>query len=579
VTRLECLRRIVDDAGGAAPARAALVALAGLFAFLLAWSPWGLWEPDEGRYADVAATMIARGDLVTPRIDGAVFLDKPPLVYWVTAASLAAWGHGETGARFGQALFAAGLLWAAFEIAWLLYGNRRAALALLVLGSSVGLFTAGHYLNLDLGLAFFVTLTMLCFLRGHRAGAGGTGWYLGMFAAAAGGVLVKGPVAVVLAGMAAAVFLVLRGRLATLRHVPWMRGILLFLVLAAPWFIAVSLANPEFPSYFFLHENLARFSTGVHHRGGAWYYYLVVVAFGLLPWTPALIPAALRWRPGPDGMARRLRAEAPAFLLSWVVPTLLFFSLSRSKLPGYVLPAFPGIAIAAAALVDGALSRARTLRGLFLWPVVTPGVFALAFAAYWRVHHHQWHEVIDSAAVVRLVVAAVGLAALAQAAGLILARRGRVLAGVAVTAFGWCAVWWLALAGTGRAGAFNATRPLAAAIAAEAPGSAPVYTFRCELRGLPFYLGRTVGIVDSNDDDTEIGRLHGDAPGTFPSVDDLAARLRGSDRIFVVLRAEDLPALEVLAGGPLHRLAAGARLVLVSNATGPGAAAALDPRR
>ena len=76
-----------------------------LLLFLLGVSPWGLWERDEGRYADVASEMLARGDFVTPHIDGAIFLDKPPLVYWVTAASLALWGHGEFGARFGQLLF------------------------------------------------------------------------------------------------------------------------------------------------------------------------------------------------------------------------------------------------------------------------------------------------------------------------------------------------------------------------------------------------------------------------------------------------------------------------------------------
>src|SRR5262245_3951415 len=78
--------------------------------FLLGASPWGLWERDEGRYADVAREMLQRGDFLTPRIDGAVFLDKPPLIYWVTAASLAVWGPGDTGARFGQVLLAAGIL-------------------------------------------------------------------------------------------------------------------------------------------------------------------------------------------------------------------------------------------------------------------------------------------------------------------------------------------------------------------------------------------------------------------------------------------------------------------------------------
>src|SRR5437867_1180674 len=104
---------------------------------LLGVSPWGLWERDEGRYADVAREMLARGDWITPRIDGAVFLDKPPLVYWVTAVSLAFWGPGETGARFGQILFAAGILLVTRRIGVLLFDRRRANIALIVLASSI----------------------------------------------------------------------------------------------------------------------------------------------------------------------------------------------------------------------------------------------------------------------------------------------------------------------------------------------------------------------------------------------------------------------------------------------------------
>src|SRR5881397_3538400 len=113
---------------------------------LLGVSPWGLWERDEGRYADVAREMLARRDFITPRIDGAVFLDKPPLVYWITAASLAVLGLGEIGARAGQVLFAAGILLVTRRIGILLFERRRANGALLVLASSLGFFLGSHVL-------------------------------------------------------------------------------------------------------------------------------------------------------------------------------------------------------------------------------------------------------------------------------------------------------------------------------------------------------------------------------------------------------------------------------------------------
>src|SRR3989475_1721738 len=132
---------------------------------LLGVSPWGLWERDEGRYADVAREMLARRDFVTPRIDGAVFLDKPPLVYWITAASMAIWGLGETGARFGQLLFASGILLVTRRIGILLFERRRANLAMLVLASSLGFFVASPVLTLVLGLTFFVCLNLLLYLK------------------------------------------------------------------------------------------------------------------------------------------------------------------------------------------------------------------------------------------------------------------------------------------------------------------------------------------------------------------------------------------------------------------------------
>ncbi|HKB07541.1 MAG TPA: glycosyltransferase family 39 protein, partial [Candidatus Polarisedimenticolia bacterium] len=246
--------------------------------FLLGVSPWGLWERDEGRYADVAREMLARGDYVTPRIDGAVFLDKPPLVYWVTAASLSIWGGGETGARFGQLLFAAGILLVTRRLGQLLFDRRRANIALMVLASSLGFFTSSHLLTLDLGLTFFVSLALCCFLSGWRAGQGGRRAYLGMFAAVAGGVLSKGPIAGFLVAAPIACYLTLRREWRRAGELPWVAGTLLFLAISAPWYVAVALINPEFLSYFFVHENLARFGTTVHHHTGPWYYYVAVAA-------------------------------------------------------------------------------------------------------------------------------------------------------------------------------------------------------------------------------------------------------------------------------------------------------------
>src|SRR5215813_13791292 len=191
-----------------------------LLLLLVGVSPWGLWEPDEGRYADVAREMLDRGDFLTPHIDGVVFLDKPPLVYWVTAASLGLWGQNETGARFGQILFAAGILLVTRRLGILLFDRRRGNIGLIVLVSSAGFFAAAHVLTLDLALTFFVCLSLLQFLKGYRADPDGRRSYLGMFAALGGGVLTKGPIGALLPAMVVACFLTLRGEWRRTREMP-----------------------------------------------------------------------------------------------------------------------------------------------------------------------------------------------------------------------------------------------------------------------------------------------------------------------------------------------------------------------
>ncbi|HYV86121.1 MAG TPA: phospholipid carrier-dependent glycosyltransferase [Patescibacteria group bacterium] len=584
MTRRDLLRDLfaTPGAAGAGPADGrvgrALPAAFVLLGVLLCLSPWGLWDPDEGRYADVARLMLERHDFVTPRINGVVMLDKPPLVYWVTAASMAVWGVNERGARFGQTLFALGILAIAFEVAWVLYRDRRALIAALILGSSVGFFVAGHFLTHDLGLSFFVALTLLCFLKGWRAGAGdavatgpgagngpATRWYLGMFAAAAGGVLTKGPVAVVLAGLTGMTFIALVGGWRRLRGIPWVRGTLLFLAISVPWFIAVSIANPEFPEYFFIHEHLTRFATTVHHRQGPLYYYLVVGAGGLLPWTPLL---ALRAARGPRrlaALAGALRSETTAFLFAWIMPALAFFSVSQSKLPAYILPIFPALAIAVAVVLDANL-RGRARRGvLFLAPLVAPLLLLAAAAVYAHGHAREWSSVPGGMQVWPIFAAVAALGVAAQTAGWLLDRRGRTMLGLATAAACWAVAWFILMAAAGRAGTLNEASHLARVLRREGADAGAVYNYRCYLRGIPFYLRHTIRLVQPSEDDIELARTKHPDPAVFPGRDELVAALRGDTRVFVVLPTRYLDGLSADAGGPLTVLERTARYVLVSN--------------
>lgn len=592
MTRLDCVRELLGAPGATSGAAAtappigrrawAIVAAFVLLGVLLSLSPWGLWDPDEGRYADVARLMLELHDFVTPRVNGVVMLDKPPLVYWVTAASLAVWGNNERGARFGQTLFALGLLLIAFEAAWLLYRDRRAVITAMVLASSVGFFAAGHFLTHDLGLSFFVGLTLLCFLEGWRAGAGVAGagaagagvagarapaatrWYLGMFAAAAGGVLTKGPVAIVLAGMTGLTFIALVGGWRRLREIPWVRGTLLFLVITVPWFVAVSIANPEFLEYFFIHEHLTRFATTVHHRQGPLYYYLVVGAGGLLPWTPLFFMRTVRGPRRLAALAGALRRENTAFLFAWIAPTLAFFSISQSKLPAYILPIFPALAIVLAAVLDDNLRRRVRRAPIYLAPLVAPLAILAGAAVYAHGHARQWSSVPEGMKVWPIFAAVAALGVAAQAAAWLLDRR-RPLLGVAVSAACWAVAWFVLMTAAGRAGSLNETRHLVHVLRREGAEASAVYNYRCYLRGIPFYLRHSIHLVQPSEDDIELARTKHPDPDVFPSLDDLVAALRAEPRVFVVMPTRYLERLEAAVGHPLIVLETTARYVLVSN--------------
>lgn len=540
----------------------------GFLLVCIGFSPWGLWEPDEGRYADIAREMLESGDFVTPRVNGEIYLDKPPLVYWVTAAGLAAWGNGETGARFGQVLFALGTIGVTWRIGRLLFGDRRAGLAALVLASSALFFGGSHLLTLDLALAFFVALTLLCFLRGARAGAAGGAWFLAMWAAAAAGTLAKGPIGVVLPGLAIAGFLWLRRDGPRPRDLRPISGALLFLAIAAPWYVVVSLRNPEFAGYFIVHEHLARFFTTVHRRTGPWYYYLTIAFAGLLPWSLLLPVHVVRQR---DRISSRaaVRSEAGALILSWFVPAFLLFSLAQSKLPLYLLPILPAAALGIAALIDGDLRRSGAPGLRALWPSLGVALIAVAAALVWK--QAAIMKFAAAAGDARLhAVAAVLMLAGALLWGFVLCRRGRFAAGIALTACLWMAGIHLLMIGAGRINYFNETRYFASLLDREERRvEEPLFLRGCYLRGLPFYQRGPVRLVGYHGDELSFSLHHRGGARCLAGEDQLLAALAGDGRVFAVLSRPELLGFQERSGRPLFLLGLSDHYALVSNTLGP----------
>src|SRR5512133_813950 len=302
-----------------------------------------LIDPDEGRYAEIPREMLERGDLITPTLNYVKYFEKPPLLYWINAASLKVFGENEFAARFPSALCGLLTVLATDIVARQLYGRRAAWISALVLGTSAGFVLQSRIILTDMLLTFCLTAALGAFIvasqrEGRRSRA--LPWYL-FYLLCALATLAKGLIGMVFPAGIVFFYLLLSRRWKLLSEMRLATGLLLFLAVAAPWFVAVSLRNPEFAHFFFIREHFERFTSTVHGRYQPFWFFVPVMLGTMLPWA-FFIPGALvrgwRDRHHEDG-------RAGMYLLVWVMLIFLFFSKSSSKLIPYILPVFPPLAL------------------------------------------------------------------------------------------------------------------------------------------------------------------------------------------------------------------------------------------
>jgi len=301
-------------------------------------------DPDEGRYAEIPREMVATGNWVTPRLDGLKYFEKPALQYWATAALYSVVGLSNWSSR----LWTVGLGFACLPLiyAWLarLYDRRAAIAAVAILAMSPYFGIIGHLDLLDASFTFWMCATVLTFALAQvapRRSAEERNWMLVCWAAAALAVLTKGIVVFVLAGGTLIAYCAAERDLRPWRRMHFALGVPLFLALAAPWFVLVSLRNSDFARFFFVHEHFQRFLTKEAQRVEPWWYFIALLIVGALPWLVTLVRASVdAWRDS-DSTAQ---FKPLKFLLLFSALTLVFFSTSDSKLATYILPMFPPLA-------------------------------------------------------------------------------------------------------------------------------------------------------------------------------------------------------------------------------------------
>jgi len=325
--------------------------------FLLPSCHRPLWDPDEGMHAQISREILTTGDWVTPRFNGEKFFDKPILYFWVVSLSFYLLGMNEFAARLPAVLFGLGGVLIVYYLGRRLYGRGVGLLAGIILATTGIYFVLSQNVVHDIALNFFISLALFSFYGLYQRGWTSIPYHLLLYLAMGGAVLAKGPLGVIIPGLIILMFLFSRGRLLQIGRLFSVKGVLLFLAICLPWYLLVTLRNPEFFRDFFIRQNLGRFFSPSTRDVQPFYYYLPELALCFFPWTYYL-PNALLARVRSLFRERDKDPSADLFILSWILVVFLFFSLAKAKKWTYLLPIYPGLALLLAKFWEGYLSTA-----------------------------------------------------------------------------------------------------------------------------------------------------------------------------------------------------------------------------
>lgn len=329
-----------------------------------------LAEPDEGRYAEIPREMLVSGDWITPTLNAVPYLEKPPLQYWATAIGYSIFGLQPWVSRVYAATL--GLLGIAVTYATgrLLWGARAGEFAALIQASCPLYFVVAHINTLDIGLAFYLNAALACLLKSQQVGGNAPSqrrWMWLCWLLLAAGFLQKGLVSIVLPAVTVGSYCLACRDWRLLRQLHVRDGMAILAVVTLPWMILVSMRNPEFAQFFFVHEHFARFATTVHRRAEPWWFFIAILCVGTLPWLNMVVQAVARKRRLERRERMRAGMHAEAFLLVWTLTLLVFFSLSGSKLAPYIVPAVMPLA-----LLTGRWLQQHA-KASVMWPAVAVG--------------------------------------------------------------------------------------------------------------------------------------------------------------------------------------------------------------
>ncbi|MBZ5663456.1 MAG: glycosyltransferase family 39 protein [Acidobacteriia bacterium] len=462
------------------------------FLFFYGLGAIGLLGADEPRYAQVSREMLDRSDWITPTLQGKAWLEKPVLYYWQARLSFRVAGNVTDKAARMPAGFDAAMLIAVIYLFLRRFRPGGELDGALITASCAAVIGFAHAAATDMPLASCFAIGLLAWYAWYESGRRGCLAAFYIFLAL--GTLAKGPVAPALSAVILFLFVAVKRDWRAIPRTLWIPGIVLYLAVMLPWYLAVQLRNPEFFRVFILEHNLARFSQDVYHHRQPFWFYLPVFLLAMMPWTIVLVVAVaerarLIWSERKEAFSSS-EDSWPLFLLVWMLVPILFFSASQSKLPGYILPAVPAAALLVAEYLAARRSEERKfsllfaashgiLCGLLVFAALSAGSIAMN-------RHLVWGHTTYVAAAIAAILALGTSAALLSRNGL---RLLRPLTMVAVVVSVAAIIRFAAPV----IDATQSTRPIAESIQAFSHEPVPVALYhlnRVQEYGLEFYLNR-----------------------------------------------------------------------------------------
>jgi 4-amino-4-deoxy-L-arabinose transferase-like glycosyltransferase len=475
--------------------------LLAVLTFMVGLGRGAITDSDEAFYAEAAREMVEGGDWITPHFNDEPRFQKPILYYWLTAGTFVVTGASEWAARLWAALAGVGLVLVTAACARRWFGDGEALLSGAIVATSFGYYSIGRVALPDLPLTLFITMAICagwvaCLDQDRRRRR----WVVAAALALALGFLTKGPVALVIPLIVVVPVVLLERRSFVVGLGDIVIGALVFLVVALPWYAAVTARHGfAYLEGFFIGDNFERFTTDRFNDPRAWWFYVPVVVGGLLPWTPLV----LTWA-APVGSFLRRRRDVSTFelrLIAWAIVPLVFFTISVGKQPRYVLPVLPPIAILLAAAIlertrdwrslEGHRVRLGRSRSLFVGTLAAGGGFVALAALLWRAQPLLINVSSTLTFGAAVVIGLSGAAVVAM--GLSPAWRQAPAALAVAAALTFSALQFGALSATGD----DTVQQVARAVLSARTADEPIGTYQVFVRNLVFYTRvRTMDLIN-----------------------------------------------------------------------------------